>query len=94
MVDPDQAHQEVSAEPTFMGLRRPDHRHRRRGLSCFVLDAIKVAPAPLSHHAPLKVLVLTILAQVRLSRTLYYRGLEEWGTAANQAPPPRGGGLA
>jgi hypothetical protein len=93
-MDPNQAHRELSEELTFMALRRPDHRHRRRRLSCFVLDAIKVAPAPLSHHAPLKVLVLTILAQVRLSRTLYYRGLEEWGTAANQASFPRGGGLA
>ena len=76
-----------------MGLRRPDHRHWRRRLSCFVLDATKVASASLPHHALPKVLVLTILVQVRLSKTLYYRGLEEWGTASNQAHFPRGGGL-
>ena len=29
MVDPNQAHRELARDTTFMGLRRPDHRHRR-----------------------------------------------------------------
>jgi hypothetical protein len=92
-MDRDQACRDLSEEPTFMGLRAPDHRHRRRRLSCFVLGAIKVASASLPQHALPKVLVLTIPTQVRLSKTLYYRGLEESGTAPNQASFPRGGGL-
>ena len=79
-VDPNQAHRELSAEPTFMSLRRPDHRHRLR-LSRFVPDAIKVASAslPHAHHALQKVLVLTILAQVSLSKTLYYYTVRSGG---------------
>ena len=92
-MDPNQALRELSAEPTFMGLRRPDHRHWRRRLSCFVLDAMKVASASLPHHAPPKVLVLTLLAQVRLSKTHYSRDQEERSKCQTQASFPRGGGL-
>ena len=91
MVDPNQAHRELARGTTFMGLHTSDHRHRRRRLSCFVLDGIKVAFVPLPHHSPVWHLVLTVLAQVRLSRTLYYCGLEECGSAPNQAFSPRGG---
>ena len=92
-MDPNQARRELSGDPTFVGLRRPDHRHWRRPLSCFVLDAIKVASASLPYHSRPFLLVLTILAQVRLSKTLYHRGLEGWRTAPNQDRFPRGGGL-
>ena len=99
MVDPNQAHRELKGDTTLMGLRRSDHRlrrsdiRRRRRLSCFVLDGIKVASPRLPIHSRPFLLVLTILAQVRLSQTLYYRGLEECGTAPNQASFPWGGGL-
>ena len=63
-----------------MGLRTPDPRHRRRRLSPFVCYAIKVAPAPLPHHCGPMLLVLTILAQVRLSKALDYRDLGGIGT--------------
>ena len=46
-VDPNQAHRELARGIAFMGLHTSDHRHRRRQLSCFVLDAIKVARVPL-----------------------------------------------
>ena len=77
----------------LMGLRRSDHRHRRQRLSRFVLDGIKVASPRLPIHSRPFLPVLMILAQVKLSKTLYYRGLEEWRTATNQASFPRGGGL-
>ena len=76
-----------------MGLRTPDHRHRRRRLSRFVLDAIKVASASPPHHAPPKALVLMIPTQVRLSERIYSCNQEERSKSPNQASFPRGGGL-
>ena len=43
--------------------------------AAFICYAIKVVPSPLPHHCGPMLLVLTILTQVRLSKSIDYRDL-------------------
>ena len=86
-VDSNQAHRELARDTTFIGVHTSDHRTHvltsAGRLSRFVLDEIEASRVPHSQHLSVWYLTLTILTLIRLSKTLYRRGLAKRRNTSN-----------